>query len=348
MRNTLREYYHPSDVEFTKLWDDSLFVFDANILLNIYRYSQKTRETFLDILEKFSDRIWVPHQAAMEYQQRRLDVIGKQESAYTEIQDLLNQSLNKINNELNSYKKHPFIEVKNIIEKTNENHEHIKNKLNTLKETHPKLTDVDELRDSITKLFEGKVGLPYSPKKLEEIYKEGKIRYERDIPPGFKDQTKNNVREYGDLILWFQIIDYAKSSKKSIIFITDDGKEDWWLKFKGKIISPRPELIKEMFTIANVNFYMYQTERFIENSHKYLKEKVDQTAIDEIREIKLYDEDRIGEKLQKLMQTTAQILKEEEKEKKKYNSFIHTFMEVSKKLEEERGKIKKQLDTENE
>jgi hypothetical protein len=89
MKTTFHGYYQPKDDDFSQLWKDSEFVFDANVLLNIYRYSQETRETLIDIFSKFSDRIWVPHQAAMEYQRRRLGVIGKQESAYKDIQELL-------------------------------------------------------------------------------------------------------------------------------------------------------------------------------------------------------------------------------------------------------------------
>jgi hypothetical protein len=66
----------------------------------------------------------------------------------------------------------------------------------------------DELRDKITELFNGKVGSSCSPENLEKIYKKGKKRYELKIPPGFEDKGKDGVREYGDLVLWFQIIEH--------------------------------------------------------------------------------------------------------------------------------------------
>jgi hypothetical protein len=112
MKTTFHEYYQPTKEEFSKLWEDSFFVFDANVLLNIYRYSQETRDTLIDIFDKLSDRLWVPHQAALEYQRHRLGVIGKQESAYEEIQELLNKEQKQIEKELNNYKMHPFQDLR--------------------------------------------------------------------------------------------------------------------------------------------------------------------------------------------------------------------------------------------
>ena len=34
----IRRYYRPTESEFKKLWKDCVFAFDANTLLNVYRY----------------------------------------------------------------------------------------------------------------------------------------------------------------------------------------------------------------------------------------------------------------------------------------------------------------------
>ena len=299
MKNTFQGYYQPTEDEFSQLWNDSVLVFDANILLNIYRYSKDTRETLIDIFSKFSERLWVPHQAASEYQKRRLKVIGDQEFAYKNIRDSLKKQQIQIEKDLNTYKMHPFIKVADILEKIDANFKEIVIELDLLEQNHPDLIDNDELRDRITELFDGKVGPSCSPEELENIYKTGKKRYARDIPPGFEDIKKDKnkdedgVSRYGDLVLWFQLINHAKSIKKPIIFITDDSKEDWWLKFNGKTIGPRPELINEISTTASVNFYMYKADRFIKYAQEYLGEQVNNKAIKEIQEIKRLDEKKV-------------------------------------------------------
>lgn len=340
MKKTFYGYYRPTKEEFSQSWKNCSFVFDANVLLNVYRYSQNTRETFIDILNKISDRIWVPHQAALEYQRQRLEVIGEQESAYEKIQVLLNDYQKNIENNLNTYAMHPFIKVDIILKKINENCTEIKKELDTLKQKHPNLIDGDELRETITNLFEGKVGSAYSPDKLEEIYNTGKKRYDRSIPPGFEDKKKDSVRKYGDLVLWFQIIDHAKSTKKPVIFVTDDRKEDWWLKFRGKTIGPHPELIYEIFSTADVNFYMYQTEQFIEYAQKYLKEQVNQKAIEEIREIKLLDEEN-RKQIAKAFWAEIKKKKENEEEEKQHLT-MKALRIVAQKMKEEEEEEKEE------
>jgi len=38
--------------------------------------------------------------------------------------------------------------------------------------------------------------------------------------------TRGN--KFGDLIIWKEMIEKAKAEKRPIIFVTDDGKSDWW------------------------------------------------------------------------------------------------------------------------
>ncbi len=292
MKEKFRGYYRPTKAEFSQLWENCIFVFDTNVILNIYRFSSNTRDYLIQISNKFSDRLWIPYQVALEYQKRRLDVIVEQESAYEKIQSTLNDTRNKLKNFLNSYNLHPAINSYDIFDKLDSVFKEIEKELNVLKQEHPNLIENDNLRDEITELFEGKVGSPCSLEILEQIYKKGKVRYDRLIPPGYKD-NKKEINEYGDLVLWFQIIEHAKSTKKPIIFITDDKKEDWWLKCSGKIISPKPELINEIFSKAGVNFYMYQTEKFMEYASKYLHEPVNREAIDEVQKIRKFDEDSL-------------------------------------------------------
>jgi hypothetical protein len=163
----------------------------------------------------------------------------------------------------------------------------IKEGLSDTKKNHPELTKDDRVRDEITKMFEGRVGPAYSDEQLRKIYAEGKVRY-KNIPPGFKDDHKDDELKYGDLVVWKQLIDKAKESNKPLIFVTDDRKDDWWERIKGKVIRPRPELIQEMWSVAGAKFYMYQTDPFMEQAAKRLKRKVKQNAIDEIKEIRKY------------------------------------------------------------
>ena len=43
MKDIFKGYYRPSDDEFKKMWEEGIFVFDTNVLLNFYRYKKETK-----------------------------------------------------------------------------------------------------------------------------------------------------------------------------------------------------------------------------------------------------------------------------------------------------------------
>jgi hypothetical protein len=118
---------------------------------------------------------------------------------------------------------------------------------------------------------------------MKEIYDVAGLRYSLQIPPGYKDKEpkKDAIKQYGDYVVWYQLIEYAKGMKKPIILAIDDTKEDWWKKEDGKTIGPRPELIEEMYSKGGVAFYMYNVGEFMKYAREMLGIKVEQKAIDE-------------------------------------------------------------------
>jgi predicted nucleic acid-binding protein len=107
MRDLFPGFYDPTEQEITKIWQDGIFVFDANILLNIYRYSHDTRERFFETLSQLKERIWIPYQAAYEYQYSRTTVISEQVKAYDVVAKLLDAVLQSLRNGLEPFKTMP-------------------------------------------------------------------------------------------------------------------------------------------------------------------------------------------------------------------------------------------------
>ncbi|MBO1047959.1 MAG: DUF4935 domain-containing protein [Dolichospermum sp. DEX182a] len=297
MRDLFPGYYQPTEEEFAELWNECIFSFDTNVLLHIYRYSPQTRERLFDILEKLQERIWIPHQVGYEFHKNRLTVISDQSKAYEKISKILEENLKiekigTLKKDLEAYKKHSTIEVKEIIEKIEapikEVNKSLKNNLQDLKQKHPDLLKEDIFQDKMIEILNGKIGNPYSD--LLYIYKLSEERFKYSIPPGYEDAKKKPVPDmYGDAILWLQLIDYAKSEKKPIIFVTDDDKEDWWLQSGGKTIGPRPELVQEMLTEAGVKFHMYSADQFLDYAQKFLHLSEQPEVIEEAREIREQD-----------------------------------------------------------
>ena len=290
MKDKFPGYFKLTKEEISDLWKTALFTLDANILLNLYRYSDETRENFLKILDKISDRIWISHQSAQEFFDNRLNVISQQEKSYEEAVS----ALNSIEKDFKNSRQHPFIEKKLLKRFTDLSNE-ICEQLNSSKEFHNKRILDDDILAKIQELFDKKVGDEYDEETLNKLYKEGEERFSNKIPPGYKDTNKkdestNGNRKYGDYIVWKQIIEKSKESKQGVILVTDDRKEDWWVRFKGKTISPRPELIKEFCQDSKQSFHMYQSDRFLEFARDYLGEEIKETTIEEIRELRRLDE----------------------------------------------------------
>lgn len=273
MKITFKEFYRLSEEEFKKVWDECLFIFDANVLLNLYRYSQTTSTEFIKILkdEKICDRIWMPHQYAFEYQKNRLLVISEQKRSYEKLTEEIESLIKK-------FERHPFLKMKDVMDPA------VKS-ISDAKRKHPKWNEEDPIRDELTNLFKDKVGKPLNKEELEIIYKDGHTRNLKRIPPGYLDNKKHDESKFGDLVGWNQIMIYANEIKKPIIFITDENDEDWWWKINGEMAGARYELIKEIGDYAGVFFCMYNSRLFHKQAAKFLKRKINQEVEKEIKEI---------------------------------------------------------------
>jgi hypothetical protein len=297
LKDKFSEYYPLNDSQIKHHWQNDVFSFDANVLLNLYRYTPKTRDAFFSLLDKIKDRIWISYQAAHEYQKNRLIVINAQKEAYQEIRDTLEKKKNEIEAKLNGFTKHPYLQASDLKKQIESAFKAISRDLDKLQENHPDYLSQDPIFDRLTALLDKRIGDDFEQPELEKMYAEGKKRYEQKIPPGYMDggdkKGDGNRSLYGDLIVWKQIIKNAKDTGKSIIFVTDDLKEDWWYKFKGKTISARPELVKEFRDETGQRISIYQADRFLEYANKNLSQNTTQDAIDEVRKVRLADEKEI-------------------------------------------------------
>lgn len=283
MKDTFPGYNRKTESEIKKIWQDGIIVFDTNVLLNLYRYSKATRETIVDLIKKFKGKIWLPHQAALEYNKNRYEVISDQEKAYKEFIEKVVQ----IQKDLQSTSKPPFLsesvhtELNSVFDKVN----------SEVKESITKYCDYlkeDPIYTELSILFKNRITDPFDEKTLETIFKEGEERYKKKIPPGYEDEkSKEGNRKYGDLVLWKQVLEKAKELSKPVLLITDERKTDWWWKIKdGRNMGPRHELVAEMYQHAKVDFHMYSSERFLSYGQSFLEEQINEQALKEIQAMK--------------------------------------------------------------
>ena len=202
----------------------------------------------------------------------------------------LQKQIEKELSDLCGNRRHPIVDYSEFINEVDTLFEKYKNDLEEIKKGHSDLQSDDWIKNKLTELFESRVCEQLGPKDKEAVRKEGNNRYQTKTPPGYKDSNKPIPDRYGDLILWFEVIEFSKKQNKPIIFVTDDRKEDWWYIHNGKTIGPRPELINEFISQTGMNFYMYSADRFMFEVRNYLGKQIQDQTIEEIEDIRIQEE----------------------------------------------------------
>lgn len=305
MKKSFPGFYHPTDNELSEAWqsEKTIFVFDTNTLLNLYGYASLTREDFFSILNIISNRIWLPYHVVLEYQKRRLSVVKDEKHIFIKVDEYLKKIEKVFESDFSGLAlNRRFPSLNN---KTDKLHSEFKKLINNYRKSvsywdkkQPCVRGHDSIRENLNEIFDQKIGpMPASQEILDNIFKDGADRYKIKTPPGFNDDDKakeaDNVyvysglkyeRRFGDLIIWKQIIEKAKEENiDSVIFVTDDAKDDWWyiIDSRGKKqIGPRAELREEICREASLNlFTMYTTADFLDNGKKILNVDVSEESI---------------------------------------------------------------------
>ncbi|CED59833.1 putative uncharacterized phage protein [Moritella viscosa] len=308
MKSTFKHFHNLSSDTLIESWqsDKTMFVFDTNVLLNLYGYAAQTRDDFFKILAILDDRLWLPYHVGLEYQRRRLDIIKSEKAIFSSIDKNLDKIQKIFDNDFTQLalkRRFPkLFESTNKLQK--DIHKNIidyKKSVSYWDKSQPCVKSHDPIRNRINDCFDGRVGeKPDDQASLDKIYNEGKDRYEKRIPPGFSDagksQNKNEThfysdglyyeRQYGDLILWKQLLEKAKDEGiESVIFVTDDAKEDWWYKLDSngnKQIGPLAELQAEIYRESKITaFHMYSTSAFLTDGKSHLAVDVEESSIED-------------------------------------------------------------------
>jgi hypothetical protein len=300
-------FYSLNDENIVKdIWNSNktVFIFDTNCLLNLYRCEDKTRDDILSVMTRLSNKIWLPFFVCLEYQKNRRTVISESISSLNQISKSLDSVVTSITDSLSAgkVKKHLYNslsddihslqgEIKPLIEKFIQ--EHIEPRISS----KTKIDKKDIIRDEIDKLVADRCGSPPSKEWISEINSKGDYRYSNEIPPGFLDAGKKGKKhynglefeeKYGDLYIWMEIVEKCVEDEiENVIFICDDNKNDWWYEKKGITHGPLESLQTEIHAKSNVkNFKLLNQATFLRDAQKYLSDiNIDLESLKEVQDI---------------------------------------------------------------
>jgi hypothetical protein len=289
MRDAFWSFYWPSSEDLDALWGSAEIVLDASALLSLHRYREDTREELLEILRNLSDRLWVPHQAALEYQRNRAGVILQHMDPILSLRKAVDRARDGLMGEAEKLQagRHPSLDREALVHVIGQSCRRLETYVDRCAEALPQpsgkhVLEGDETWAAVTTLLDGRIGRNLGAEDLEAVQKDAQKRIEGRIPPGYADSDKAGPERYGDMIIWHQMIEHAKESHRSQIFVTDDGKEDWWWTVHGVTLGPRRELIEEMREKSAVGFYAYRPDRFLAHAREYLNQRITDRAIEEV------------------------------------------------------------------
>lgn len=284
IKTLFKGYIDYDSEEYNKIWKDALIVVDTNILLNLYRYSEDTKKELIKILKECKKRLWVPYQVIKEYFNNRDKVIVSSYDDYNKLINHIKSSIDDAKNEINQ-KKSKQLKCKDDICKILEQAARdVEQKLKEeMEEKNPKIQE-QETEKMIIQLFNNCIGDRFTEEEYEKVKEEGIRRFKEQIPPGYKDAEKE---ENGDYYIFHDMMKKAKEKDRSIIFVTDDVKEDWFNIINKEKRGGRYELLNEFFKETGNLLLIYTSDGFVQAYNKNIaKQPINEKMIDELKYIR--------------------------------------------------------------
>jgi hypothetical protein len=287
-------YMSPTDEDYRRLLTNGLVVPDANVLLNLYRYTTQTRSDLFAVLEKIGNQLWVPDQVIREFWRNR-------ESALRDPRILSDRTVATLD-ELREQSAEVLAAWANRIALPAE---HMTGMRRALEQAYQQVADEiakrtdaegvglistnttkDPILNSLQLILKGHIGPPMGTTEYAESVKEGTQRLAEGTPPGYKDSGKKDTGlAVGDYLVWVQILEEVGKRHCDVLLVTGDVKEDWWRKEHGEIRGPGLELVEELRDRTGARLFMLRPESLLLHAKKVLRVKVNDTSVQDVERV---------------------------------------------------------------
>lgn len=262
MKDAFKALLPLSQEEFDDTFEQATIVLDTNVLLDLYRYSRQSTDSFFDLLNDVSAQLWMPYQAGLEFLRNRGEARRSVTSSHTERIDALKALRNTlVNGPERSHVGRDDAE-KRFVRSLDKYLKQLEAERGDLRRWATDPVE-DSTLDRIQVLYAEKSQQRPDAEWYGERVREGADRYKRKFPPGYMDAKKEDDSKYGDYFLWAQCIAIGKERKTPLVLVTGDLKEDWWNKpSHGDRTGPRVELQQEYFDSTGELLLMFDTRQF--------------------------------------------------------------------------------------
>ena len=269
-------YRVPDSAEIESALRTGMLALDTNVLLNLYRYSPKTVDDLVSVVEAASSRLFVPHQVVREFWRNRQAVIAGLGSVSRDMYAALRKNEASTVDAIGRWAKAtalPAAERDALMCQVSEAFAAWRTGAgDSASDVRANVaTSKDKVLKRIESLLKGRVGPALDEQAWVEAIAEGQRRVEEKIPPGYHDAAKleSDLEEgaSGDYIVWAQLLLEGARRKTNLVFVTADAKEDWWNRAaQGLIVGPRRELVIEYLQSTGERLFLLEPADLITHS----------------------------------------------------------------------------------
>ena len=262
----------------THIIKDTLIGLDSSAILYSIQAGKKGLE-FIELILSLKSRVVVPYYACVEVKDKWERKVESEIAKTERYIDKVRELLLGINAEFRDETPDP-IQIDGTLEVARE--------LNvSLSDLHASreqfLSDqFTKLHDNVWKLLDFQGLSQHTKVEVESLNNKAKQRYQKKIPPGFKDGKEKKkwppvpdvgplpyYPKFGDVYIWLQFCEHVGvNDVSSIVFVTNEKKQDWWegqWDEKHSENRPRSELIKEIHSYSpESTFELLRCEDFVQ------------------------------------------------------------------------------------
>lgn len=233
-----------SNNEVVSLLNRSSITLDTMVLRNLYKFSSETRTELINKYKALGERLWISHQVADEYTEGRIAEIESVGGAHRTAAD----QLKKFREMLGSKKQQPHID-QSLFDSFAKVATEVEAALREGITTADALLETDPIFEELQTFLQDRVGPPLKS-SVVDLHEEAELRRKHHLPPGLGDKS------VGDLMIWKQIIEYARTHNRSVVLISSD--EGWQNKqgVRGEFRGPHTIIAREFHQLTGMEFYL--------------------------------------------------------------------------------------------
>jgi len=282
-----------------ELVDNSIYIFDTNVLFVPFDTSEKNLEEIIQIFSKIKaeNKLFLPARVAREFANNRAKKLGDLFLKVRQTKDNLNTGHFKS-------EEYPLLHENQNYNELLENFEKI---TNLIKSYRKLLNSVESdilswnWNDNVSQAYKSiftKDTIIEVQKSENDLIEDLKHRINHKIAPGYKDSNKLDDG-IGDLIVWQTAMEIANDKNMNLILVSNDQKNDWFYKQDKKGLYPKYELFDEFRRFTNgLSMQIINFPKFLEIQNAKIETiKEVKASIQKTEENKRYSTGQISDNL---------------------------------------------------